>query len=242
MCTVSWCHQPNGYTLFFNRDESRSRPTATPPKERVVGHTRCIHPTDPEGGGTWLLVNQYGLSFGLLNFYEAQISYQPANRQSRGQLPLKFANCDNLSAVEQALGEHDLTPFPPLHFLAVEPLGQAILFTWDGKSKSVTHPTWEDLPISTSSFETDKVIEARRSHFWEQISDQSDRIPIIESFHTTVEPTPAEYAALMSRPDAKTVSITRIDVSDTKVAMSYRARPDDSANLADPLVLTTRRA
>lgn len=242
MCTVSWCRQPEGYTLFFNRDESRARTKGIPPKESVIGDTQCLHPTDPTGQGTWLLVNQHGLTFGLLNYYEAQLYYQPVDRQSRGRLPLDLAECRKLTQVSQTLGTRDLSPFPPFHFLSLDSDGQANLLTWNGKSKSTSHPSWKDLPLSTSSFETSRVIAARKAEFSKTVHPAPDRLAAMDTFHTSERPSPPTFSALMNRPDAKTVSVTRIDVTSTEVRMSYRDRPDDSAQLSDSVTISLDRA
>ena len=61
MCTVSWAKRPNGYCLFFNRDESLERPVGLPPEVNSLGDSRFVCPRDPVGGGTWLLVNEQQL-------------------------------------------------------------------------------------------------------------------------------------------------------------------------------------
>lgn len=242
MCTVSWCNQPDGYTLFFNRDESRKRPAAIPPDEKSIRGTRILSPTDPEGGGTWLLINQTGLSLGLLNYYEARVNYQPPNRKSRGLLPLKFAPYGELSELKRALEKTDFSHYPPLHFLAVDTQSRSLLMTWDGQNKSFSNPRGRDLPISTSSFATQNVAAARKAEFCKQLALASDPVEALEAFHTNAAPGPATHAALMSRPDAKTVSVTRIYVSANRVHMRYQARPDDTPRLSSPITLSMARA
>ena len=68
MCTVTWCSEGTGYALLFNRDEARTRSPAFPPEHRLRRGVRLISPLDPDAGGTWLGVNEFGVSVGLLNF------------------------------------------------------------------------------------------------------------------------------------------------------------------------------
>src|ERR1051326_3966193 len=67
VCTVSWTHQPGGYHLLCNRDEKRTRGAARAPELRLIGGTRCISPADSDFGGTWIAVNEWGLTLCLLN-------------------------------------------------------------------------------------------------------------------------------------------------------------------------------
>ncbi|MCZ6675035.1 MAG: NRDE family protein [Verrucomicrobia bacterium] len=242
MCTVSWYSQLNEYTLFFNRDESRNRQPGLPPKIGTSEETQYICPLDPEGGGTWLLVNEHGLTLGLLNYYEKQIHYQPGIRQTRGELPLKFASSKDLPEVEAVFDKLDLAPYPPLHFLAVDCSGTALLLTWDGQTIIVSYPNWVDLPITTSSFETSRVVKGRKALFVEEVALANDQVQAMERFHTGTRPEPDAYSVLMARPDAKTVSVSRIDVTDTEVRMRYQARPDDKAFLDTPQILTIPRS
>jgi hypothetical protein len=54
MCTVSWWREPDSYTVFFNRDELKTRSRALPPTIQQQNGVRYIAPTDADGGGTWL--------------------------------------------------------------------------------------------------------------------------------------------------------------------------------------------
>jgi hypothetical protein len=235
MCTVSWSNQPVGYTLFFNRDESGKRQDGIPPKVETYQSTRFICPRDPVGKGTWLLVNEYGLTLGLLNFYEAQINYHPVTPKSRGQLPLEHAHCKQLEEVETKLAQSDLSPYPPFHLLAVDKTGTAILITWDGTKQSVSHPKWEDLPITTSSFLTSEVVDRRKQLFDQNVLQSMDSVSAMEAFHTDKQPSPETHAVLMTRPNAKTVSVTRIDVYGPEIKMSYRSRQNDTTKLDPPV-------
>ncbi|MDG2168574.1 MAG: NRDE family protein [Opitutales bacterium] len=236
MCTVSWAKRPNGYCLFFNRDESRERPVGLPPEISSFGDSRFVCPRDPVGGGTWLLVNEHGMSLGLLNYYEAQMDYQPAEPQSRGLLPIAFANCQTLADIESSILEADFAPYPPFHLLAVSAKAEARLITWNGKTKTIHHPEIEDLPISTSSFETEEVINLRKELFKKEALPQMEQDEALGNFHSHKKPAPDTHAVLMTRSNAKTVSITQISVDGKLATMSYHTRPDDSECLDSPSI------
>jgi hypothetical protein len=69
MCTVSVVPHVGGIRLLCNRDERRTRPAALPPAIHLVRGTTALFPVDPEGGGTWIGVNDAGLAVTLLNTY-----------------------------------------------------------------------------------------------------------------------------------------------------------------------------
>ena len=54
MCTVSWMLQANGYQLFCNRDEKKTRPIALPPRVHSCAGVQFLAPVDTQSGGSWL--------------------------------------------------------------------------------------------------------------------------------------------------------------------------------------------
>lgn len=69
MCAVTWSAYSDGYDLFFNRDEAKSRGKARPPKVFKRQGVRYIARIDSDAGSTWLAVNEYDLSIALANSY-----------------------------------------------------------------------------------------------------------------------------------------------------------------------------
>lgn len=71
MCTVSWDTSSTADLLWFNRDEQRSRSVAEPPRQHNLPEgLSVLSPVDPDGGGTWIGVNECGLIVCLLNAYD----------------------------------------------------------------------------------------------------------------------------------------------------------------------------
>ncbi|GAA6173401.1 hypothetical protein NBRC116592_30710 [Colwellia sp. KU-HH00111] len=75
MCTLAYLLHENGYEIFFNRDEQRARSPAILPA--FYSSINAIFPVDPQGKGTWIAVNQQGLTLALLNNYQAQFNNSP---------------------------------------------------------------------------------------------------------------------------------------------------------------------
>src|SRR6266404_2165316 len=79
MCTVTFMPRRTGYCLAMNRDEKRTRPAGLPPAQRTIGGHGVIYPSEA-GGGTWIALNDSGVSFALINWYSV------AQRVSGGTL------------------------------------------------------------------------------------------------------------------------------------------------------------
>lgn len=120
MCTVSWMHELDGYQLFCNRDEKRSRAEADPPRTLHRDGVRFLAPLDSECGGTWIATNQFGISLCLLNGTAAQAT--PGYR-SRGLLVLDLIPSASLADLAHRMSFRDLSPFQPFTLLALEPNG-----------------------------------------------------------------------------------------------------------------------
>ena len=88
MCTVTWIRplEAEGYDLLFNRDESLTRGPELGPEPSRQGGTTFLAPRDSDQGGTWLAVNDHGLTVCLLNGYVPSRGQAPPSWRSRGLL------------------------------------------------------------------------------------------------------------------------------------------------------------
>ena len=83
-------------------------------------------------------------------------------------------------------------------------------------------------PITTSSFESVEVCRRRSERFQEV---PAAALPgALEPYHNSVDPDNSAYSVRMRRPDAQTVSLSRIDVRPREAVFDYR--PDDIDSLA----------
>src|SRR4051812_25136028 len=125
MCTVSWSHESDGgYQLLCNRDEKRTRKSAVAPGLRTAGGTRFIAPLDGDFGGTWIAVNEHGVSICLLNRYDTTAR----GWVSRGLLVLDLMGSSR-SATEavQSAARRYLSQFSPFTLVALQPNSPAAL-------------------------------------------------------------------------------------------------------------------
>ena len=140
MCTMSWLLDPEGYRVFFNRDERRTRRPARPPEAGEGGGVRFLAPRDGDHGGSWLLAAETGLTLALLNLYEAERPPLEGEFRSRGLLVLDLADLEGPEALEmrlEAAGPERYQPFLPacldlLHWSAVDHLR---FLSWYGTNR-----------------------------------------------------------------------------------------------------------
>ncbi|MBX3363304.1 MAG: NRDE family protein [Phycisphaeraceae bacterium] len=217
MCTVSViATHTSGFRLVTNRDEKRTRPPALPPKWRTLSaDARAIWPTDPLGGGTWIGASSRGLVLCVLNvnFQPTIHPPEPGFLRSRGTLIPDLIEAPDASAAMAALLEMDLDRFAMFRLIAVDfrdgrlRIGNA---RWDRASIDLT---WHTPPTChVSSGLGDALVQPRLPLFERMVAQQ----PLAEqqdAFHRHQWPDRLPISVLMSRPDARTVSITHVEVT-----------------------------
>jgi hypothetical protein len=222
MCTVSWLHREDagGYELFCNRDERHTRLAALPPRVRELRGVRFIAPTDGDGGGTWVGVNEFGLTLCLLNRYQEVAPFQPSPRTSRGLLLLELMDAASPEAALGRLPDLRLARFQPFTLVAVAARGPALRAIWDGRACTTARDAAP--PLTSSSFETPRVIAAREDYFKHLAVASGGTDPLLlRKFHASHFPAAGAYSACLHRADARTVSFSHITVAAEEVKFSY---------------------
>jgi hypothetical protein len=204
----------DGYELFCNRDERRSRLPALPPRADERHGVKFIAPIDADAGGSWLAVNQRGTSLCLLN--HSVDTPPPPRPVSRGLLVWSLIDRKD----PEPTGVERYRPFLLLVFaLRQEPR----LWRWDGQKLEYERP---EMPVTTSSFDTANVIRARRERLAALTSTPCKVWKRLEQYHLTGNDADS---VCMSRPDAQTVSFSHVIVRPGKIEFRYRPRlPDGS--------------
>lgn len=230
MCTATWLHRPERYLLFFNRDESLQRSDALPP--RLIGDAPLarLAPVDPDGGGSWLAVNAEGLTTAVLNYYEASRTPDRTARDralvrpSRGVLLLELATCTTAVELAERFRQLDLAPYAPFHLLAIDRRSPPILWTWDGRNRSAeANP---EMPVTTSSHRPEETIPFRKRHApaLENLPDDHARRDALETYHHWHDPAHPTLTPVIERTDARTVSLSRIEVGPNAAVFTYWPR------------------
>ncbi len=226
MCTVSWMAQDGGYRLYCNRDEKRTRRLALPPAVRERRGVRFIAPLDGDCGGTWIGVNQFGLSLCLLNRYqyEAVQSVEAATYMSRGLLPVELIDCRTRSQTQCRLERINLLRFRPFTLLILEPEQPSLLAHWTGRERLIETAGESAMPLISSSHDLNGVSLTRRRHF-NSLLMESGKIDgrLLDEFHSSHFPAASAYSTCMHRDDARTVSFSKIIVSRDGIEFFYHA-------------------
>ena len=225
---MTWWRDGKDYDVFFNRDELKSRPSATPPQllETPSG-TRYISPTDPAAGGTWMLVNEHRVSVCLLNRWHETEPIR-TNFESRGLLVTSMADCACAAEVMQRLQHTEHTRYRPFTLVAMDP-HKLEAKSWNGKllTDELLSP-----PLTSSSYRFTEVAASRAKAF-SNIPDQSPKS--LANYQRGDSPASA-FTVRMNRPDAQTWSRSHLSVTTNNIHWEYI---EEQANLTGDGTLHT---
>lgn len=258
-------HEPiHGFRLVTNRDEQRSRPAAVHPRWHVLGRrsddaeVRLLHPTDAAGGGTWIGVTDSGLALCLLNGNPRPYpALPPPDRLvSRGLIvPRLAAMSRDAAAAGDAVSSLPLEHFAPFTLLAVDLCGissgsgvtarrpcEPRVFRVEWDRRRLTRSEYTSMPVcAVSSGLGDGLVQPRIALFDQMVTAHGARPETQDRFHRHVWRSRPEISVMMSRADARTVSLTTVEVvapsmvSPGRVAMRYQPI-GESGELGDPVV------
>lgn len=252
MCTLTWWSDESGdYEVFFNRDESKAREPARPPSSHHSNGVEWLAPIDPRGGGTWLLVNQFGITVCLLNWYEkGELAIPDGGFQSRGKLVTSLANLSSSTEFVNRVREINATNYPPFRLVGVFPGGRgerAEVLAWVWGETGTLKRIGSMMPLCSSSFQTREVIEGRGRVLSDWASGENGLTPEkLWRFHhgeRVSEPTeaPSAWSVRMNRPDAQTWSISRVSVGREDIRFLYEAEQPDLMGKAESFTATLNR-
>ncbi len=228
MCTLTWLRGDDTFTFFFNRDEKRDRLPALPPREITRDGVRMLAPIDGNAGGSWLAVNAHGLSVALLNFYDAEAYAVPVpasgSWKSRGHLVLDIATCQSPDAASAYLRHIDAQNFRPFHLMMADERGEGLLWTWSGQALTSRSLADIDLPVTTSSFRTAEVLASRRETLCALARRDELNEASLWNYHQSRHPRGGAHSVTMTRDDAKTWSISRVEVGRDAILYDYQER------------------
>lgn len=216
MCTLSVIQLPgNGYRVVHSRDEQRTRGSAYPPAQRMINGKRVWYPTDSDAGGTWVVCDEHGVTAGVLNFNNTE-RCNPNPTQSRGEIPLMMIEHSDLDSMLELLQGMDLSVYATFTAFAIKPTETGIdvlIVEWDASKLTVVRTPDEPFApvVVASSGLGDELVQVRVPLFEEMVA--SNPTPETQDAYTwhRWDDRP-ELSVLMSRKDARTVSITTIEV------------------------------
>lgn len=234
MCTLSWLLADGGYELRFNRDERRTRGPETPAAACEQGGVRYLAPGDGEAGGTWLLVNEHGLTVCLLNAYAPETA-DAATRRSRGLLVRELAPSASPGEALDRARAGDLRRYEPFFVALFDPTEGVRVAGWDGRDlREVREPA----PPLVSSGVAQERVRAHRRAAWAELTGGAPTAADLEAFHGSHAGGPSELSPCMHRADAETRSSCRVRVTGAEVELVHvpgspcRTRPLPALRLA----------
>lgn len=234
MCTLSWQIREDSLTVIFNRDELLSRPDALPPETQIENGVHVLAPRDPEGGGTWISANEYGLVFCLMNYYgNTARENSRGSFQSRGLLVKKMSGHTDLHIIRKSLADIDIRQYRPFHFIVFPGAFTPIEWQWDGNE---FREVVASLPLLTTSGSFPSLTRWARTRVFRKAADNYNRILTDEqhlAIHRNRRPWPASMSIAMKRRGRETVSLTRVQVHPDKVLMDYL--PGNPATTQQPM-------
>lgn len=218
MCTVSVITLPGGgLRLVTNRDESRGRPVSEPPVWRdLPGGRRGVWPIDPLGGGTWVGADDMGLVLTVLNSNpDPAPDLSGLKLRSRGLLiPMLLEGATDgarLGGIAAMLERIDLSAFAPFRLVGAACGSRGLLdVVWDRQRLDVG--VSRELPACfASSGLGDRVVRERLPLFEQMVASRPSP-NAQDRFHAHYWPDRLHQSVWMSRPEARTVSISVVEV------------------------------
>jgi hypothetical protein len=211
----------------MNRDELFSRGEALPPRRHAWEGGAFLAPVDADAGGTWIAVNDYGLTVCLLNYYPPGVGRLEGAFSSRGELVMELATCRTAREVSVRLREVEVSVYRPFTLFA---MGGAAgdesvprRFRWEGSGLLET----DDAPLpplSSSSYDSRAVIAARTTTYSVVVGDRPSP-ELLAVYHRSHLPELGPYSVCAHREDGGSRSLTHVCVTGSTVRMTYQPGP-----------------
>jgi hypothetical protein len=230
MCTVTVVPREGGVRVLCNRDEQRTRPLALPPRIHDLGNRRAVFPMDPQGGGTWIGVNDAGLVVALLNANPATRTSGNDAARSRGHIVLDLLRCETLRHAIAGAENLDPRSFEPFRVVIVHRNRVAVAASHRAESIRCHEVPLDGPLLFTSSSLGDELVTTPRQRLFERmvILSRAGWLAGQTRFHQHRWPRRPEISVRMERRDALTVSRTTIDITHRERRVLYEA-PLDAA-------------
>ena len=231
MCTVTVIPHARGVRVLCNRDEQRTRPLALAPQIHNLGGRLALFPVDPQGGGTWIGVNDADIAIVLLNAHRTTSKRDDDSMRSRGLIVRELLH--SVSLRQAIAGAENLDPraFAPFRVVMVHNRRVGVATSDGTASIRCTEGPLDTPLLFTSSSLGDAVVGPLRQRLFERMVVRS-RVGWLAGqmhFHEHQWPRCPEISIRMERRDALTVSRTTIDVTNDGPLMLYEAPVDATA-------------
>jgi hypothetical protein len=220
MCTLTLIAEDNAYRLAMNRDETVARGAGSAPKIHQFDGIQAISPDDGFGG-TWIGVNEYGISLALLNWNE------PSPRvnmefQSRGQVIPALIHAQSMQELLAASDVLNLERMRPFRMVGVFPAEPAIReLRWNSQHLEIVAHRWEAQHWFSSGL-SDEQAKRLRSASCGSAEKEADAgsSAWLRRLHASHDGGPA-FGLCVHRAEVQTLSYTEIACSPQRVVMQH---------------------
>ena len=224
--------------LAMNRDEQTSRPRAMGPRRHWTGSHNALYPSET-GGGTWIGINDAGLSLALINWY-AKPQRDRALCVSRGIVIPHLLAADDLAGVGLLFSDLPMSRINPFRLIAVSLAGHAVSeWRWDGAVLECRRHGWKRGHWFSSGFDEALVNRKRAGMVRAAAAAVSARTSAwLRQLHNSHQPERGAFSVCMHRQDAQTVSYTEILATRRMAQMRYAAGPPCTKKPGAPRLLS----
>jgi hypothetical protein len=195
-------------------------------------------PIDPQSGGTWIAVNDAGLVLAIMNVYAGSKPAGPTTpNKSRGTIIPALLDATTLDEAFSRTAQLNLEDYANFRLVLINQHAVASVYSSAG-SYERNAPTAINGPILfTSSGLGDALVDVpRRALFDAWFVPGANGRDLQDSYHRHSWPDRRDVSVCMSRPEARTVSCTTVEVDGTTVTMTYVPEAPDKP--VDPIVAT----
>jgi len=222
MCTLTVVTNNETYLIAMNRDEKITRSAGVPLHIYEVGSALAIYPRD-ESGGTWLAVNEYGITLALLNWNDVAASGVLAKTRSRGQVIPALLGSQSLSDVHEVIHLSNFEEMLPFRLVGVFPFEQQIWeWRWDAKQVASQLHLWHSRHWFSSSL-SDERAESLRGAACRRAQHESDAgsVPWLRRLHASHATSPGPFSLCVHRDDVRTLSYSEVSVTAKRIGMGH---------------------
>ncbi|MEW6304684.1 MAG: NRDE family protein, partial [Verrucomicrobiota bacterium] len=112
----------------MNRDEKLTRVVGQPPARFRENGRAGVSPSEP-GGGTWVSLNDAGVTMALINWYAVKTRVAASQPMSRGEVVRATRGAGNAAAVDAILATLPRERINPFRLIGAFPSSREI-FEW----------------------------------------------------------------------------------------------------------------
>ena len=172
MCTISFFARKKGYALAMNRDEKLTRIAGLPPAKKTINGRTVLSPSEP-GGGTWIALNEVGVTFALINSYSIAAQLK-INFVSRGEVVTAVCASDSPDTVSPILRKLPLKKINPFRLMGIFPATREVIqWQWDLRQLVRENHRWQAQQWVSSGFDEPTAQRVRGQIFQKALKQKS---------------------------------------------------------------------